>query len=162
VKRPVSLKKFGFFSSWCLAMQSFPAKSWESAARWGQRALAAAAAAVLFAVLATSASASCGDWLADPSHKLADQAGTAANSADTGTLESGLPKGPCSGPGCRKAPERSAPPVPTTITLRVDKLVIREFASLVSQAGLPFGPAAESDDQPARGFFPRIEHPPRV
>jgi len=154
-------------------MTAFLAKTRESLAaarpwaRWRTLAplTAAASTLLLFAAAAPSASASCGDWLADPAHAMQQQAASSSTPAEApvriGTQRpTGKP--PCSGPLCRQTPGAPAPPVPVTTSLRVEKLTIAARSPASDPVARQFGRARESDARADRGFPLRVEHPPRV
>jgi hypothetical protein len=126
------------------------------------RAMAGAVvAAGLISGLASSACATCGDWLANPSHSMAGkQSEKSAAKPEVAAGHAPLPS-PCKGRTCQKAPAAPAPVAPGGIE-QVDKILIAVEASLDDLHFAQFSLAFEADAHPAKGFLPRIEHPPRA
>ncbi|MEX2317570.1 MAG: hypothetical protein WD669_10495 [Pirellulales bacterium] len=149
-------------------MIAFPAKLSENcrAVRLPRMrsALAGLLAVGILTGLTSVASATCGDWLANPGHSMAgNHSAVLADLAKNHDLAGQLPaKAPCKGPMCQKRPAAPAPTVPTTVLERIDKLGIAIHSEMGDLLLMQFALAPESDVHPAKGFLPRIEHPPRV
>jgi len=132
--------------------------------RWRAMIASAMLAVVALVGHGTVASASCGDWLADPSHSMAVAIPTSQEPADIPERLADRAGGPapCHGPLCRQAPDQPAPPLPATISVRIDKLGIAAPPAVDDPEARQFGLSPESEAHSARGFPLRVEHPPRV
>src|SRR5262245_12093029 len=84
---------------------------------WLTRGVAALVAVAVLSGFSSVARASCGDWLADPNHKMAGQ--HSMMPSQDGTLPG---PAPCKGPLCQKAPAAPSPAVPATAFEQVDRL----------------------------------------
>lgn len=120
--------------------------------------------AIAVAVQAGSVSvlhASCGDYLTG--HELRESllAREAASDQHAPLPTSSLPKVPCHGPGCQKAP--SGPPAPAPI--KVSQPETQRLGCLVAELTLRPArqtlPDADRIELPRSGERSSIEHPPR-
>jgi len=123
----------------------------------------------LLAVIASTAQASCGDWVAHlGDRKLASE--TSARSRAGGEPTRGIAERgaldsrplPCHGPHCRQSPERPLPLAPTTVPVRGDQLGLVVAADEASPRAGQFDTHPPSRIHPAKGFFPCLDHPPRI
>ena len=123
--------------------------------------LTALAVCVVGSFFASSAFASCGDWLADHSEEQIAPGGVASplGSYDP---ESPTQHSPCRGPGCRNAPDSPHGPVPAS-ELKLQRL---DMAVWGSQAPSNSGQSSYHDFEAfarvLRGYPMGIEHPPRA
>ncbi len=122
------------------------------------RGSAVAVALIACGVFTSQATASCGDWLADSNQNMASEH---ANLPLTPLSNSPVPA-PCHGPFCQQAPVAPPPAVPVTSVERVDKLSRALNTLTVDPLAGPSSLLPELAVHPAKGFLPRIEHPPRV
>lgn len=107
--------------------------------------------------------ASCGDWLADSSESMVDDADHLNHAElEPATVPiSPLPTQPCTGPECRQQPSSPQRPVPIETTVKSNQalqmMVGRMFAAetLLLSVGL-------SDDVPLSGFTDTLERPPQA
>ncbi|HUG89979.1 MAG TPA: hypothetical protein VML55_04040 [Planctomycetaceae bacterium] len=133
----------------------------------------AALVVALQAVLSTDAAASCGDWLAGhpPHGSAADHSADGASTAETrgepdmasNSPDAPLdPPRPCSGLGCRRAPEAPPPTAPQrTLTDNQDRWLTLAGRPPVVPACVWRLVLEETLDLSA-GLRPRVERPPRV
>jgi hypothetical protein len=137
-----------------------------------RRALVSAFAFTLVAGVASFASASCGDWLANPGHSMGKTAmgktamGKTAHAnqpaESSQPLASRTPaKPPCDGPMCQKAPVAPSPAVPATVLERADKNGVSLHTVANDLSAWQFG-SSDWDARPSKGFPFRLEHPPRA
>jgi hypothetical protein len=125
---------------------------------------AVAAVAACYALSATSAFATCGDWLAHAETPAIEESvrHEADNAADSPTTEDVSESKPCSGPFCEGTPSLPAAPVPAPAPTVVD-----QFASLqeIAEGSEHDGDSSRRVDSGATalpGFLMPIEHPPRA
>jgi hypothetical protein len=148
-------------------MTAYPAKLAENrSAAWHPRlrtALAGLVAVGILTGLTSVAQATCGDWLANSGHAMGGKHTAAPGKTQNLAGQNQLPaKAPCHGPMCQKRPAAPAPAAPATALDRVDKIGIAIHAEMDDLLLRHFALAPEADVHPAKGFHPRIEHPPRV
>lgn len=129
--------------------------------------LVAALAIAVFAGAASFASASCGDWLANPGDNMpAAHASTSASQLPAGNQQALLNKShlpaPCNGPMCGKAPEAPSPAVPASALERVDRISLSIHSLADDASAGRFGLSSDWDAQPVKGFPSRLDHPPRA
>ena len=121
-----------------------------------------ATAIMLFAGSASSAQASCGDYLLGHDSARSMPAASHAEADQTGPSSRPNHQVPCHGPGCQKAPTEPLSPVPARITVPDhDRL-----GCLTDKLPLPTSdrPLFEGDRPATRalGHPMCIEHPPRA
>ena len=133
---------------------------------------------ILLAALLTVASlggsfayATCGDWLAHPSHSMGAAADALENDPASDDDASAEPRAdsndrsqrtPCNGPECRSTPHHPLPPVPPTPVNASERLLLVGIITLHDASGRSSLVNSESAPHPLRGFPTDIEHPPRA
>lgn len=127
---------------------------------------------LILGALGSSVHASCGDWLqhaADPSPSttivvLSDVVAIQSLEGSGNPLSASQdPRTPCSGPHCRQQPPRlPAPAAPVIVVVSGERLgfAVATFACELELQ--PLGSTCSYGVRPAKGFPPRITHPPRV
>jgi hypothetical protein len=139
-----------------------PSPDWVYA---GARARGVLIASIAQCLLAASAHATCGDWLAHPTGNAA--AGTsfgggsepASQPAHAQTESSA----PCRGPECERAPATpAAPQAPVEVSVVRDHLAVLVRSAGSANAQSSFSLAVSFGATPRPGFYHRIEHPPRT
>jgi hypothetical protein len=118
---------------------------------------------------ATSANASCGDWLthsgdmrSSRDHQVDGMTQTDPASANEQHRSDKLPLSkPCHGPLCRSAPAQPAPTAPASVIFSSDKLALFGSTETLFTDCRRFYQVNELDAHATRGFPARIDHPPR-
>ncbi len=127
------------------------------------------------------ATASCGDWLAHPVTAVGDVAKPSANSVSDKLLGTGLqlgllgkieqherwivhplPKDPCEGGRCQRAPLPPLPPLPVRIGGTDQQWAETTFLNDAQRRSSHFLYGARDEGRALRGFPFRIKRPPRV
>ena len=117
-----------------------------------------AAIAVLPGLIASSANATCGDWLAH-----SDDDGGSAHSRRDVKRESAKPTtAPCRGPYCGKAPLSSAPISSVADATAASKQLVASHLGWRDRLAPSFTGPHDNGPLPRRGFPARLECPPRV
>jgi len=128
-------------------------------------------AACALGVAASSAHASCGDWLAhsDNSMRASNARATSPvqNTATLGTKfgnSARLPlTAPCRGSHCSKSPASPTQPSPPLGSeARFDRLALVTHGSAYDPPERHFCHGCEVGVHSSKGFLPRIDHPPRA
>src|SRR5262249_24513931 len=128
------------------------------------------------AILASNpvAHASCGDWLAHngDGEALHDQMMAPGSHAESSRatdgvegssdLERGKTSCPCHGPHCDRSPTEPMPQPPVSRTVESDQLAVVSAGSDCDPSLAQLSYALATSTHPAKGFFLRIEHPPRA
>jgi hypothetical protein len=123
------------------------------------------------AAIASAAHGSCGDWLVHSDGRPGFVVTFRAANFDakpmsftTRIIEPVLPPVPmpCHGPHCGQAPDRSLPPVPTMTSPPSEQIGLTASSAPSSSAAGRFGTKPGHRVHPAKGFFPGLDHPPRV
>jgi hypothetical protein len=124
----------------------------------------------LMGVDASSASASCGDWLVHPVNSMdvtpADETSPASSSKShvaerERSVRLPLSK-PCRSLHCSKAPAAPAQPLPPTSVMGVDQVAFIANDNSYESISRNFRYGREADFHSSKGFPSRIEHPPRA
>jgi hypothetical protein len=130
-----------------------------------------ACALLLLTAPGAAAVASCGDWLAhapQASNLDRQQVNARLHTFDTRAdrtivgLDRDSKRSPCRGPHCRQAPEQPQTPIPSSISFDGEKTVLATHAFWSGADDQCSSARNKSRVHPLRGFFPGLDHPPRV
>jgi hypothetical protein len=138
--------------------------------RSGMLTLKASICAAVLTALASSSSASCGDWLAhapNSSPATAPQVAESVSALIAGSESGGLnrhrlPQIPCTGPKCRNVPTTPDAPIPPATSIYLAKFAISCSMTPANVGTRSLAIAAANDARAARGFPELVEHPPRA
>jgi hypothetical protein len=124
--------------------------------------LALSACWMLLTITASSAYASCGDWLQHGDKPTVHPATSVPAVVARDDVAQRLPVAPCNGPYCARVPEQPVTPAPAEISFAPAKSALQiglvTFAEHTSESQI----AGEADAKRAMGFPALIYHPPRA
>ncbi len=115
---------------------------------------------MLLDITASTAHASCGDWLQHGVQSTAGPAKSSPVTRDAITKHSSGP--PCNGPYCTRVPDQPATPAPGDISFAPMKSALQSGVVPWTECACQTGSACRTTAKSAKGFPAIIYHPPRA